>query len=131
VQIIYCVASQVQMTSEFNKVDNLGVSYMARAWLDIKQRQALKAQTKSNAVKRLVAHFERESTQDEWDILFCGPADGKEAGYRGQDQANCLISEDGKRLIFSGVLPSSLAPRAARRWQVCHQRVPRHCSWQC
>ena len=90
----------------------MGVSYIARAWLDIKHRAAMAAGTVAAATKTLIVDFEADQAQEEWDMLGCGPMDPREAGPGNMDRANCLISEDGKRLIFLG---AHICPCAAAR----------------
>ena len=107
-QIVYCAASSVAFTAEYTRTESTGVSYIARSWLDSKYRAARRAKTYSDAVKNMLAHFADPATQDQWDVLFCGPVDPREVSYRGKDTANCLISEDGKRLAFIGATPLAL-----------------------
>jgi hypothetical protein len=91
------------MTGDINKVDNMGVSYISRAWLDGKLASASKAKTRSTATKRVVADFKKEVHQESWDLLHVGPLD-REVGYHGQDMANALITEDTSRLCFQGTI---------------------------
>ena len=102
-QIIYCATSKLQMTGDINKVDHIGVSYIARAWVDGKVTSASKAKTKTTANKRVIADFKKEEHQESWDLMHVGPLD-REVGYHGQDIANALITEDNKRLCFQGVI---------------------------
>lgn len=101
VQIIYCATSKLQMTGDINKVDHVGVSHIARAWVDTKFASASKAKTETKATKRKIADFKKEVHQESWDLLHVGPLD-REVGYHGQDIANALITEDNQRLCFTG-----------------------------
>ena len=114
-QIIYCAGSRIQFTGEYQRVENVGVSYIARAWLDTRHRLALRANTRAPSNKIRVADFKKEEAQDTWDLLFCGALDGSERS-EAQDQAQCLISEDGKRLVFNGarIAPAACSARGCR-----------------
>lgn len=101
-QIIYCATSKLQMTGDINKVDHIGVSHIARAWVDCKFASASKAKTQTKATKRTVADFKKEEHQESWDLMHVGPLD-REVGYHGQDIANALITEDNSRLCFQGM----------------------------
>lgn len=90
------------MTGDINKVDNVGVSHIARAWMDYKHTSAAKAKAQTKAIKRKIADFKKEADQEKWDLMHVGPLD-REVGYHGQDIANALITEDNKRLCFQGL----------------------------
>ena len=78
-QIVYCAGSTITFQAEFNRVENVGVSYVARAWLDVKYRRAVAAGSeRADVSKWNFANFELEGTQDEWDMLYCGPLDPSE-----------------------------------------------------
>jgi hypothetical protein len=101
-QIIYCAGSRISFTGMFQRVENFGVSNIARCWLDTKHRLAQKARTRADVTKHKMANFQKGEAQDEWDMLFCGPLDANELAYKGQDQTDCFISEDELRLVFTG-----------------------------
>jgi hypothetical protein len=63
VQIIYCAGARIRFTGAFNRVENLGVSNIARCWLDVKHRLALKAHTRADVTKLRMADFQKEDAQ--------------------------------------------------------------------
>jgi hypothetical protein len=101
VQIVYCAGSRVAMAVEYNRTENIGIGYIARAWLDKCHARAQWAKATSAANKNILAHFSKPEAQASWNILFCGPLDPREQPYV-QDTANVLVSEDNKRLAFMG-----------------------------
>jgi hypothetical protein len=114
VQVVYCAGSRVALTIEYNRTENIGVGYMARAWLDQQHAYSMRRTGRSTELnKNIVCHFSKPEAQNSWNILFCGPLDPREQQYGLQDAANVLISEDGNRLVFVGVLHSADLPSAS------------------
>lgn len=102
-KIVYCASSTIAITANINRVDEAGVGNVARAFLDAKHRSAQRAGSSSPALKTIIADFSNEEVQEEWDILQIGPLEEEKSDtYRGQDFASALISEDLRRLSFSG-----------------------------
>lgn len=96
-------------------MDNVGVTHISRSWIHAKHASAGKAKTETKAVKRMVANFSKEKSQDEWDLMQVGPL-VKEIGYGGQDFANALIAEDQNRLCFQGALLLIMRNSWSRDW---------------
>ena len=116
-KVICCSAARTTLTADLNRVDDTGVSNLARAFLDARNAAARRTGAVAPSTKIDVADFEKESYHPLWDVEHVGPPDQDLAktGYfaqsrrrnveRARDSAEAFIDED-DALIFEGAVYS-------------------------
>jgi uncharacterized protein YbjT (DUF2867 family) len=116
-KVICCSAARTTLTADLNRVDDTGVTNLARAFLDARNAAARKSGTVAPSSKIDVADFQDETYHPLWDVEHVGPPDLELAktGYyaqsrrrnknQAQDMAEAYIDEDDS-LVFEGAVYS-------------------------
>lgn len=116
-KVICCSAARSTLTADLNRVDDTGVSNLARAFLDARNAAARKSGAMARSSKIDVADFKDETYHPLWDVEHVGPPDLELAktGYyaqsrrrnknQAQDMAEAYIDEDDS-LVFEGAVYS-------------------------
>ncbi|KAI7843407.1 hypothetical protein COHA_003004 [Chlorella ohadii] len=117
-KVICCSGARTTITADLARVDDLGVSNLAKAFMDELNTRARRQGQLSSAAKRELADFSNEAYHEAWNVVAVGPptpAEGEDSMSKAKrraikratarDSAEAYIDED-NHLVFEGAVYS-------------------------
>ncbi|KAJ3698653.1 hypothetical protein LUZ61_002358 [Rhynchospora tenuis] len=99
-KVIYCATAKTTITADLNRVDNQGVSNVAKAFQDYHNELAQLRAGKSSKSKLLLAKFKNRKALDQWEVRT-----GNYFNYSSFDEAGIDAEfdfDDDGQAVFSG-----------------------------